>query len=404
MFDVTFARSQFPAFAKEPTRTWGFFQNAGGSYLPAAVLDRYVEFLTDFKVQPYGDNPMAKRAGEAMDAGRATLADLLGVPIDRLTIGPSTTQNLNTLANAFRGNLGPGDEIIVTDQDHEANIGCWERLCDETGANLLWWHVDPTSGLLDIEDLESTLTDAVVVVAMTHVSNVAGVINPVAQVAELVHMRNRFLIVDGVAAAPHMWPHVDATGADAYLFSLYKTFAPHLGAMVTTPRLLEAVTPQSHFFNTDVPWKRLDGAGPDHAAIAALVGLGDYFDTLADHHGINVANRAVRVRELSELMRAHESELALPLVELLLSRGTRVIGTTDHPDKVANFSLAPKQPTARSIVDRLAESQIAADADHFYAARLVAACGIENVARISFAHYNTAEEVTRMVDTLATVL
>lgn len=404
MFDVTFARSQFPAFAKEPTRTWAFFQNAGGSYLPAAVIDRYVEFLTDFKVQPYGDNPMARHAGDAMDAGRATLADLLGVPIDRLTIGPSTTQNLNTLANAFRGALGPGDEVIVTDQDHEANIGCWERLCNDTGATLIWWHVDPTTGLLDIEDFESLVTDATVIVAMTHVSNVAGVINPVARVAAMVHRRDGFLIVDGVSAAPHIWPDIDATGADAYVFSLYKTYASHLGALVTTPRLLEAITPQSHFFNADVPYKMLDAAGPDHAAIGALVGLGEYFDSLVSHHGIDTGSRAARVRKVSEMMRTHESEIATPLVDLLLSRVTRVIGTADHPNKVANFALAPTTTTATSIVGRLEESQIAADADHFYAARLIAACGVTDVARISFAHYNTAEEVDRIVDVLSAVL
>ncbi|NOX24274.1 MAG: aminotransferase class V-fold PLP-dependent enzyme [Actinobacteria bacterium] len=404
MFDVRFARSLFPAFEREPSDAWGFFENAGGSYLPAAVLDRYTEFLTDFRVQPYGNNPMARRAGDAMDAGRLTLATMLGVPLDRLTIGPSTTQNLNTLSHAFADTIGPGDEVVVTDQDHEANIGCWVRLCEQTGASLRWWHVDPLTGLLDLTDLDGVITDATAIVAMTHVSNLAGVVNPVESIADRVHAIGAFFVVDGVSAAPHIWPDVETTGADAYTFSLYKTYGPHLGAMVCSERLLNTVTAQSHFFNTGTPWKRLDAAGPNHAAIGALVGLGEFFDTLAAHHGIDDKTRSVRTRAVSALMREHENTIAQPLVELLLATGTRVVGTADHPAKVANFALAPNKVGASEIVTTLETARIATKADHFYAARLAEAMGIAGAARISFAHYNTANEVARIVDALTAVL
>ncbi|GBE23997.1 putative cysteine desulfurase [bacterium BMS3Bbin02] len=403
MFDVQFARSLFPAFEKEPTSTWGFFENAGGTYLPASVLDRYTEFLTDFKVQPYGNNPMARRAGDAMDAGRETLAAMLGVPIDRLTIGPSTTQNLNTLAHGLARLVGPGDEVVVTDQDHEANIGCWVRLCEATGATLRWWHVDPATGLLDPADLDGVLSNNTAIVAMTHVSNLAAVENPVHVIAKKVHTVQGYFIVDGVSAAPHIWPDVEMTGADAYTFSLYKTYAPHLGAMVCSDRLLERISPQAHFFNAKTPWKRLDAAGPDHAAIGAIVGLGEFFDTLAAHHGIVEDDRSVRSRAVSVLMRNHETAIAAPLVNLLVELDIRVIGTADHPDKVANFALAPTAVSARGVVERLEAVKIAAKADHFYAARLAAACGIERAARISFAHYNTAEEIDRIAGVLVAV-
>jgi selenocysteine lyase/cysteine desulfurase len=404
MFDVQFARSLFPAFQKEPTSTWGFFENAGGSYLPAAVIARYTEFLTDYKVQPYGDNPMARRAGDAMDAGRHSLATMLGVPIDRLTIGSSTTQNLNTLAHSFASTLGPRDEVIVTDQDHEANIGCWVRLCETTGATLRWWHVDPATGLLDTADLDGLLAAQTAIVAMTHVSNLAAVENPVADIGQKVHAVGASFIVDGVSAAPHIWPDVDTTGADVYTFSLYKTYASHLGAMVCSSQLLDMITPQSHFFNAATPWKRLDAAGPDHAAIGALTGLGDFFDALATHHDVTDTDPSVRIRRLSKLMREHETRIAEPLVDLLLSTDTRVIGTADHPDKVANFALAPRGVMAQEIVAALDSAHIASKADHFYAARLAAACDVERAARISFAHYNTSDEVARIVKALEPIL
>ena len=157
-FDVEFARTLFPAFEAELPSKWTFLDNAGGTYPCGAVVERLHRFYRDYKVQPYGPNALAATAGEQMDAGRAAVAGLLGVPPDTLTLGPSTTQNLNTLASACEPLAGPGSEIVVSEQEHEANIGPWVRLARRTGAALRFWPVDPETGELSAADLEERMS------------------------------------------------------------------------------------------------------------------------------------------------------------------------------------------------------------------------------------------------------
>ncbi len=125
--DLDFVRAQFPAFSAEETRDWAFFENAGGSYVPATVSDRLARFFVDHKVQPYGAFALSKQAGEEMDESYAAIASLINAAEDEITIGPSTTLNFYILAQSLRHLLRVGDEIVVTNQDHEANIGCWRR-------------------------------------------------------------------------------------------------------------------------------------------------------------------------------------------------------------------------------------------------------------------------------------
>ncbi|MGD9192461.1 MAG: aminotransferase class V-fold PLP-dependent enzyme, partial [Desulfobacterales bacterium] len=126
--DFDFIRSQYPVFKNPETARWAMFENAGGSYVPRQVTDRLQDFFQFTKVQPYGLFEASVAAGEAMDAGYQAMADLLNCDPNELTLGPSTTMNFYVLAQAIRPTLKPGDEIIVTNQDHEANIGCWRRL------------------------------------------------------------------------------------------------------------------------------------------------------------------------------------------------------------------------------------------------------------------------------------
>ena len=145
--DVDFVRSHYAVFQRPATAAWAFFENAGGSYVPETVLERLDAFFRWYKVQPYGPFESSAIAGEAMDAGYRCIAELLNAADDEITIGPSTSLNCYVLAQAFRPQLKPGDEVVVTNQDHEANIGCWERLSD-AGAVIRRWQIDPESGEL----------------------------------------------------------------------------------------------------------------------------------------------------------------------------------------------------------------------------------------------------------------
>jgi selenocysteine lyase/cysteine desulfurase len=408
-FDVAFARTLFPAFAAELPPRWTFLDNAGGTFPCAGVVDRLHRFYRDNKVQPYGPNALASAAGEQMDAGRTAAAELLGVPSDTLTLGPSTTQNLNTLASACEPLVGSGTEILVSEQEHEANVGPWERLAGRTGATLRFWPVNPQTGELDVAGLEERLTSKTRLVCVTHTSNIVATTHPVAEYARLAHDAGAHLVVDAVSRAPHRWPRLADAGADAYAFSTYKTFATHLGVLYTDPSFLEELAPQCHYFNVKKPWLRLDGAGPLHASIAALAGLPEFFRSLHAHHFHDApASLHTVAAEVSDLAFEHESRLCARLLEGLGELPVRVVGRTVAEGRVANVSLSSDAHPSASLTARLAERGVAAKNGHFYAHRLMKALGFEDpddgVLRLSFALYNTMEETEAVVRALSEIL
>ena len=255
-FDVDFARKQFPFFQLKKPRKWAFFDNAGGTFPCSFVVEKLDYFYKNNKVQPYGYNELAIAAGEQTDKGRKVVAELLGVPMETITIGPSTTQNINTLAIACTSFIKNGDEIIVSDQDHEANIGGWERVAKLTGATLRFWQVNAENGELDLSDLERLLNKRTKVLCVTHCSNIVGTINPILEIVNLGHNVKAKVIIDGVSYAPHRWPEISSLGADVYCFSTYKTYATHLGIMYVSPNFMEQLVHQCHFFNAEKPWLR----------------------------------------------------------------------------------------------------------------------------------------------------
>ncbi|TAJ26203.1 aminotransferase class V-fold PLP-dependent enzyme, partial [Bosea sp. (in: a-proteobacteria)] len=336
--DPDFVRAQFPAFSEPTLHGQAFFENAGGSYACRQVIDLLAEYYRRLKVQPYYPYPASTEAGAWMDAAHERLAEYLGVAADHLHFGPSTSQNSYVLAQAFRGLLRGGDEIIVTNQDHEANSGVWRRLAQE-GIVLREWRVDAASGALDPAALDPLLNERTRLVVFPHCSNIVAEVNPVAQITARVRAAGALSVVDGVSYAPHGLPDVRALGADIYLFSLYKTFGPHQGLMVLAPELLERLANQGHYFNAALPRKRLTPAGPDHAQIAAARGIAEYFDALDAHHhaGAAPAGRAQRVREL--LHAAEQPLLARLLDGLGQLRGLRVLGPTDPSRRAATVAV-----------------------------------------------------------------
>ena len=176
--NVDYVRSQFPAFSEPTLKDWGFFENAGGSYACRQVIDRLHRYYVANKIQPYGYSPATREAGELMDAARVRMAAMLNVAAAEVHFGPSTSQNTYVLAQAVRQTFQPGDEIIVTDQDHEANIGVWRRL-EADGFVIRQWSVSAETAELDPADLENLLTEKTRVVAFTHCSNIVGSMHPV---------------------------------------------------------------------------------------------------------------------------------------------------------------------------------------------------------------------------------
>ncbi len=399
--DIVRIRAEFPAFRQPNLKDMAFFENAGGSYTCAPVLNRMKHYYWATKVQPYGFYPASREAGQAMDLAYKRMAQALNVPADWVHFGPSTSANTYVLGVAFEGWLKPGDAIVVTNQDHEANSGAWRKL-GAKGVEVREWKVDKQTGHLPLEDLDKLLDSKVRAVCFPHVSNIVGEINPVAEIAAKAKSYGAVTIVDGVSYAPHGLPDVLALGCDVYLFSAYKTYGPHQGVMAVRPSLAAELPNQGHFFNELFPRRRLTPAGPDHAQIAASAGIVDYLETVALIAGDAVEGENA-FRKAHNAMRAQEIALLRPLLDYVKDRNKlRLIGTSDPEKRAPTVSIALSEQGITA-AERLSRHGIMAAGGHFYAYRLIEALGINpgiGVLRVSFTHYPSPEDVTRLITAL----
>ena len=293
--DLDFVRSFFPAL----NETWAFMENAGGSMVPHTVIDRVRDYMTECQVQPaFGFRASADAAQRIAD-GQKAVAAIINADSDEVVVGPSTTRNVITLAAAVRGWFKSGDELIVTNLDHEANNGHWRRLA-EFGVTIREWQVNPETAELEVESLRPLLSDKTKLVCFSHCSNVAGGVNPVREIADLVHDAGGMVCVDGVAYAAHGTIDVKALDVDFYLLSLYKLYGPHLGVMYGKRQHLLDAKGQYFYFHgeDDIPLKLNPGA-PNFELTAGSVGIADYFEALASHHLEEPANDLTgRVRQI----------------------------------------------------------------------------------------------------------
>jgi cysteine desulfurase family protein (TIGR01976 family) len=403
LLDLEFIRSQFPAFAEPSLAGFAHFENAGGSYACRQAIDWLHRYYRATKVQPYYDFTPSRRAGAQMDSAKERLAAWLNVGTDELHFGPSTSQNTYVVAQALRQRLRPGDEIIITNQDHEANIGAWNRLHAD-GFVIREWTIDPDTADLRTEDLEALLSPRTRVVAFTHCSNVVGSMHAVREITDLVHQARAWAFVDGVAFCPHGLPDVAALGADLYCFSLYKVYGPHLGAMVMSRELNEELPNQGHFFNAGLPGKRFTPAGPDHAQIAAVNGVVDYLEAVAEQHGVGGKAVAARAAAVRELFRSHEIALLQPLLDFLSQHPkVRLIGRASAAERAPTVAFTVKDRSSAEVASLLGEQDLGVGVGNFYAYRLLQALGIDTddgAIRTSFVHYTSEEEVARLIEAL----
>ena len=215
---------------------------------------------------------------------------------------------------------------------------------------------------------------------------------------------------DCVSYAPHMLPDITALDVDAYCFSTYKTFGVHMGLMFTSEKINRLATPQCHFFNIDKPnYSIFDAAGPDHASIASLAGIADYYQEFAIHHGMNDNGDLNDARKYaSEIMHEAETELLKDLLALIRRKNVRVYGKERVEGREANISFTVYGMDSKDVIEALAQKNIGAKYGHFYAYRLLEALGIKDledgVVRISYAHYLNKADNERLLGVLSDIL
>ncbi len=394
-YKVDFVREQFPAFSEASLKRWAHFENAGGSYVAGCVLKRMRKYAREMRVQPYYTYPASKTAGEWMDDSYRVLAAILNVDEDWVHIGASTTANSYTLFQAMRGFLKAGENVIVTNQDHEANSGYWRRLAED-GIEVREWKVGENAQLY-VQDLEPLMDEKTRFVAFPHVSNIVGQINPAEEICRICREKGVISIVDGVSFAPHGWPDLEGMGADVYFFSTYKTYGPHQGVMAMRPELARELPNQAHGFNGEDLRKKFNPAGPDHAQVAAIAGLGSYLEDVFVKHFKEKADLGEMARQVSALQRKHEGKLLEVFFEGLEGMDFEVVGLREVDGRASTISLYNQGFKASKMAKQMTKRGVMSAAGNFYAPRILEAVGVEEVLRLSFVHYNTKEEVAKVL-------
>lgn len=405
--DVEFCRSHFEALAGG----WVFMENAGGTLVPRQVTERLADFTTNCQVQP-GEGYEASDAAQARVAeGRAVLAALINADLDEVVVGPSTTSNVYVLSHALAPLLEPGDEVIVTNQDHEANNGAWRRL-EATGVVIREWRMNADTDDLEIEDLEPLLGDRTKLVCFTHCSNIVGLVHDVKSIVRRIHEAGALACVDGVAYVPHRRVDVKDLDVDFYLYSPYKFFGPHMGVLYGKKDLLARLANQNHYFvGADDHQRRLCPGGPNYELTAACGGIIEYFDQVHAHHfpGANI-EAPLRLEQVYALFAAHEAAISRRFDDFLTARpGVRLIGNgaAGRRDRVAVFAFLVDGRDSREFPEKLRAHKIGLYADDFYAARCIDAIGARpqnGVVRASMVHYNSPEDVDRLIDGLDRII
>ena len=408
MLDLKFVRGQFPALDDE----WALMDNAGGSVPVLSVVERAEAHLRRHMVQLGASYPRSLEAQERVEAGRRAAARLLGARPDEVFLGASSTLNVRLLAAALRPLWQEGDEVVVTDLDHETNVGPWRAL-ETSGIRVREWKLRPETASLELTDLELLLNPRTRLVAFTHCANVVGSIQDVEAICARVRQAGALSVVDGVAYAPHRHVDVRQLGADFYFTSLYKVYGPHLGALYGRRELLRQAKSQNHFFvgEEEVPYKFEPGNVP-YELTAALPGIVEYLEALdlhtfpdATHTGPGAA-----IRRAFDAIAEHEEELVRPLIDFLKDRpGVHLLGPprADRRLRVPTVCFHLEGRDSAAIPPLLEKRQIAVRHGHFHSPRAIRALGLaekNGIVRVSLLHYNTPAEVERLLEALEAVL
>ena len=403
MLDVEYCRQHYPALGGSQV----YFENAGGTLVPNQVIDSVRDYMTESQVQPAFAFKSSVLAAERIKQGTDAMAALLNAEPDEIVIGSSTTSNVYVLSHALRSWFAPGDEIIVTNQDHEANHGAWRRL-SEIGVVVKEWRMNPATAELELADLEALLTERTRLVCFTYCSNIVGSIYNVKEMTARVHAAGALVVVDAVAYAGHRCIDVKALDVDFLLCSLYKFFGPHLGLLYGKRELLLRAQNQCHdFIADDNHAVRLNPGGICHELGAGAAGITAYLDAVHEHHypGTNLGFRE-RLEEVYELFAAHEEVLTVRILDFLAGNpSVRLYGRSraDRDERVAVISFTVAGESSREIAKRLWEQDVALGAGDFYAVRCIDALGVDlqdGVVRISMVHYNSHDDVDRLLECL----
>jgi cysteine desulfurase family protein (TIGR01976 family) len=409
-FDVEALRRRFPALSIEQDgRPIAFFDGPGGTQVPESVIDAVAGYYRSSNANTDGAFLTSARSDAVIAEAHEAMAEMLGAAdASEIKFGANMTSLTFHVSRSIAATMAPGDEIVVTGLDHHGNVDPWLRIAADRGLTVRTWEPRLDDCTLDLADLDGLLGPRTKLVAVGWASNAVGTINPVAEVVRRAHAAGAWTYVDAVHAAPHLPIDVRALGTDFLACSTYKFFGPHAGVLYGRADVLDSLPT----YKLTPAHDRFETGTQNHEGFAGVIAAVEYLADVGVGHGgaSSSASLGERVRAAMTAIRSYEMELYGRLVDGLEAiDGLRLYGITDRgrfADRTPTAALTMEGHTPRAISEALGRDGIATWDGDFYAAGLIDRLGLADtggVVRIGLTHYNTAEEVDRVVASIARV-
>jgi cysteine desulfurase family protein (TIGR01976 family) len=398
MLDVAALRRQFPALQSGTI----FLDNPGGTQVPQQVIDRMVGYLTECNANCDGAFATSRTSDHLLEESRRAMAALLGASRpEEIVFGPNMTSLTFQVSRALAREFLPGDEIIVTRLDHDANIAPWRLVAEDRGCLVRWLDFDPEDCTLDLAMLDSLLGPRTRLVAVGCASNAVGTVNPVAEIARRAHTAGALCYADAVQLAPHRRIDVRALDVDFLAVSAYKFFGPHLGVLYGRYELLSRLRAYNVRPASDAPPGKFETGTQLHENIVGALGAAEY---LAGLSGSEAPDVRVRFDQAFARIEAYEARLTERLVTGLSGiSGLRLYGISEHDqlgERLPTVSFTLEGMSPREVAERLGEAGFNVWDGNFYALAVTERLELEprgGLVRVGAVHYNTDDEIDRLL-------
>ncbi|WP_322801044.1 cysteine desulfurase-like protein [Thermoflexus sp.] len=401
-------RKEFPALGQEiEGKVPVFLDGPGGSQAPQRVIEAMARAMVEANANTHGAFPTSRRVDTLMAGARQAAADLLGASSEEILFGPNMTTLTFQISRAIGRLLRPGDEIVVTRLDHDANVAPWLAL-EEQGAIIRWVDFHPEDGTLDLEGLARALSERTRLVAVGYASNALGTVNPVRRIVEMAHAVGAWVYVDAVHAAPHLFIDVQELGCDFLVCSAYKFFGPHVGVLYGRKDRLMALRPYKVRPAPDHPPEAFETGTQNHEGLAGLIAAIEYLADIGRRFGSPAdPSRRAAIRAAMGKIREHEQALCARLLEGLEEipgltvYGIRTMARWAERVPTVSFRIRNRHP--REIAEALGREGVYVWDGNFYALGVTERLGVEGqggLVRVGALHYNTLEEIDRFLEAL----
>jgi len=405
--DTAWVRSQFPSLKTQVNgQTAAFLDGPAGTQVPTQVIHAIQSYLLTANANTGGAFLTSRRTEEIIAHARAAMADLFHCEKDEVVFGQNMTTITYAISRAIARELKPGDEILLTTLDHDANYSPWKAL-EEKGVVIRQVDIREADCTLDLDDLKSKLNEKTRLVAVGYASNSVGTINPVAEITRLAHAAGALIYIDAVHYAPHGLIDVKTLDCDFLVCSPYKFFGPHMGALYGKRQHLQSFRPYKVRPCTDQIPDRWESGTQIHELIAGIGAAVEYLAELGRHSDPGANTRREALAAAYRATVAYETEIIWRLIEGLKSiPGARIYGITDpqrSAERCSTLSLRIGNHHPTAIATFLGERGIFTWDGNYYALNLSERLGVESqggMLRIGLVHYNTAEEVDRLLAAL----